>query len=180
MKRDRNRRPCCLAAIALALGACSRLPSNFADLPLESKVEAYAAYVREHNGYPRDDARSLISVHGWAAADLMAEYLDGSKKGLPAVEALIIIDRVQLRGCSLKGTRSEAAIARFLKSEPVDSLAHTEAFYAMRAIKANSSAPRFDGFTGGPCPAVPETVLPPLTLPRHCASSPAGAATGSR
>src|SRR5580692_11875648 len=91
-----------LVCLLLALSSCCALPADFASLPLEQEVRVYSDLLNRC-GRPRLAARSWISWHGWAAADLMAEYLDGAKSGFPDFEAVEIIDLVQMRGCPLRG-----------------------------------------------------------------------------
>lgn len=89
-----------------ALAGCGRLPWNFESLSLEEKVAAYEKYL-QGRGHPKIRARAQISWHGWPAADLMSQYLQGSREGLPVQEALEIIHLVQTRGCSLQGTAAK-------------------------------------------------------------------------
>lgn len=141
------------AVILGILASCWGLPNNFTSLTLEEKVEAYAHHL---NNYGRYDplARSWISWHGWAAADLMADYLKGSKSGLPKFEAIEIIELVQTRGCSLKGTAAEKALEAFIRTEPDSSLDHQVAMSALVAIQRNIIIPGGpDHLRGGPCQA---------------------------
>lgn len=138
--------------IALALGACwGRLPSNFEKLPLEKKISAYNKHLHSY-GRPLSSARSQISWHGWDAANLMAESLDGRSQGLPAAEAIGVILRVQQRGCSLKGTPAQEALERFIEREPKDSADAYLAEVTLEAIQNDVVVPGGpDTLKGGPC-----------------------------
>jgi len=92
--------------------SCGGLPRDFASLPLGDQVAAYERHFAE-GGLPSPLARRYISLHGVAAAELMAEYLDDHRHGIPPIEAIKIIHFVQLRGCHLRGTRVEDAIVRY-------------------------------------------------------------------
>src|SRR5580704_8316507 len=138
-----------LACLLLDLSSCWGLPADFSSLPLEKKVEVYS-FIMTHHGIPRLEARSWISRHGWATADLMAQYLEGTKTGLPAFEATEIIRLVQTRGCSLQGTRAEKALEHFVMKEPVGSLDYVSASSALEMIRNNLAFPGGpDGLKGG-------------------------------
>jgi hypothetical protein len=105
----------------LSLAACGGLPESFATLSLEEQVAAYESNFQKYGG-PLVEARAQISAHGLAAADLMAEYVQGKRKGLPKEEAISIIHEVQRRGFSLQGTKAENALQEFLRAEPAGSI----------------------------------------------------------
>jgi hypothetical protein len=158
VRRQRRRPPglrrLAAAGALVALISCGGgLPGNFASLPLDAKVRAYAKHLANF-GRPRLDARAGISWHGWQAADLMAASLD-AKRGaerLPASEALRIIHDVQVRGCNLRGKPAEGAVERFLAREPADSADAVLARITLRAIRASLTLPSGpDTLRGGPC-----------------------------
>jgi hypothetical protein len=134
------------------MSACWLLPSDFASLPLEQKV---AAYVRHFHNYgrPSPHARSLISWHGWLAADAMVQYVSGQKKGLPETEAIDIIYAVQVRGCSLRGTAAECAVKSYLARTPKYSAEAISAKATLDAINRDVKFGNggFDELRGGPC-----------------------------
>jgi hypothetical protein len=135
----------------LALGACGGLPSDFEKLPLEKKVSAYKEHLQNY-GRPLWSARSQISWHGWAAANLMAEYLDGRLQGFSEREAIQIIDLVQERGCSLRGTPAQESLERFLAREPSDSADYYAAKVTLEGIENDVVLPEGpDTLKGGPC-----------------------------
>jgi hypothetical protein len=134
----------------LFIWACGGLPANFETLSLEEKVVAYEAHLKV--GFPLETARSHIAWHGWPAADLMAECLGGRRPDFPINEAVIIIRRVQLRGCSLQGTAAESSLEAYLATAPRDSAERLGAELALDAIKNNYFAgAATDGLPGGPC-----------------------------
>ncbi len=139
-----------LFLLAGVLG-CGRLPSNFESLPLDQQVVAYAHHLRATRGIPLSNAQSAISWHGWLAADLMVKCIDGTRSDLPPIEAIEIITLVQRRGCSLKGTAAESAVARFLRQAPNGSLDHQAAQFAADVISEDNIDEHIDHFTTGPC-----------------------------
>ncbi len=104
-----------LAVLPCALLACGAMPLNFDSLSLDEQIDAYSRYVQAREGMYSFPARAAISLHGWPAADRMAESLEGLRPALPPVEALAIIARVQERGCSLKGTKADTAVTHYLQ-----------------------------------------------------------------
>jgi hypothetical protein len=154
-----GRHPMCIRANCLLVAfllflllACSDLPSDFDSLPLEKQVESYEEYLR-HHVRQNEIARSRISWHGWAAADLMAEYLDHRRKGLPDLEAIEIIDAVQLRGCRLRGTSAEASLKRYVEHESRETIAGLAARMTLESIQKDITlgTNRYDELSGGPC-----------------------------
>lgn len=134
------------------LAACGGLPENFELLPLEKQVTAYARHLAS-GGRPLVEARSHISFHGWTAADVMATYAAGDSPGFPPHEAVQIIDRIQLRGCDLAGTKAEAAIVRYLDrsaSNPADASVARTVLTAIRERRKFEPG-ELDGLRGGPC-----------------------------
>ncbi len=118
---------------------------------MEKQVAAYSQRL-EVNGIPLLYARSDISWHGWPAANLMAKYVEGAKKGLPTLEAIQIIRLVQLRGCPLKGTEAEAALEHYLPNAPDGSLERQAARDTLHEISANIIVgDNLDHRKGGPC-----------------------------
>ena len=144
-------RPILAGTLFALFASCGRYPYNFATLPLEKKVEVDVDHFN-HFGRPNLWAESWISWHGWAAADLMAEFLERRRVGLPDYEAIKIIDLVQTRGCSLSGTPAERALGHFLAHEPKDSVESLFARDTLETIRRNfkfRNGP--DTLTGGPC-----------------------------
>ena len=144
----------CCALILIITGGCRLLPSNFESLPLSEKVDAYAEYFKYHN-VPSVFARSRISWHGWAAADIMAQYLAGQRQGLPDIEAVEIIHAVQLRGCSLRGTSAERALEGYLSRQSKDTYDYISAKDVLGSIMSGIKYKkiRYDDLKGGPCEA---------------------------
>ncbi len=138
-------------AVFLVLVGCGGLPSNFERLSLKKQVAAYEKHLQDF-GRPRLYAESHIAWHGWEAADLMAQYLNGEKVGLPKSEALQIINLVQIRGCSLRGTVSESAVSKFLATGKLDASDRQSAESALDSIRRNVIMPNGpDSLKGGPC-----------------------------
>ena len=82
----------------------------------------------------------------------MVKYLKGEKTGLPKLEAIEILDLIQIRGCSLRGTEAERALEEFVGAAPSDSLESLYAKSALDAIRRDiivRNGP--DGLRGGPC-----------------------------
>ena len=98
-----------LLLVVTALLGCARLPANFEDLPLEQKVEAYSTFF-SRGGTSSIRARQGISLHGYPAADAMVPYVTGENEAIPLSEAVKIVVAVQMRGCSLRGTKVEDAL----------------------------------------------------------------------
>ena len=140
-----------LVGVEMVLLSCCGIPDNFPSLSLANKISTYACYLNTY-GRPRRYARSWISWHGWSAADLMSEYLSGTKTGFPKSEAIEIIDLVQVRGCPLRGTAAEKALEHFTQSEPAGSLDNLIAKSALDSIRRNVVTPGGpDHLRGGPC-----------------------------
>jgi hypothetical protein len=102
------------AFLAFALSAvyalsCRGLPSNFSELPLSEQVATYEKYAPGSRGGSLH-ARVEIAKHGLAAADAMIPYLREERAGFPREEAMLVILEVQLRGCTLRGTRAHLAL----------------------------------------------------------------------
>lgn len=135
----------------LTVVGCGGLPNDFAKLSLKEQVAAYEKHLQSF-GRPQLYAQSHISWHGWEAADLMAQDLEGKDLGLPKYEAIQIISLVQLRGCSLRGTRAERALANFLATGRPDESERQAAESALDSIRRNVVEPGGpDSLKGGPC-----------------------------
>jgi hypothetical protein len=132
---------------SLFVAGCGGLPDDFETLSLEKQVAAYEQHFA-NRGVPIEAARYDIAWHGWEAADLMAEYVTGKRSGLPTLEAIKIIRRVQWRGCSLQGTAAESALENYLSTAEPGSLELMAAEGTLRAIRAGVSG---EEFLGGPC-----------------------------
>lgn len=137
-------------AILCILTSCGGLPKDFASLPLPSQVAAYEQHFRR-GGSRLTDATSHISWHGYPAAKLMGQYLIGKRAGIPEIEAVRIIQAVQLRGCSLKGTDVESILMNFLGRDNIDTATRFEAESTLKAIAEDSHIPSWDSLKGGPC-----------------------------
>ena len=122
------------------LVGCGGLPWNFESLSLEEKVAAYEKYL-QGRGHPKIRAQAQISWHGWPAADLMSEYLNESREGLPVHEALEIIYLVQTRGCPLRGTAAEREVRSFLAREPHDTVEYLVAKTTLYVIEQDRVMP---------------------------------------
>jgi hypothetical protein len=139
------------AACMLAIVGCGGLPGDFAQLSLKEQVTAYEKHL-EGFGRPQLYAQSHIAWHGWEAAELMARDLEGKGIGLPRYEAIQIISLVQLRGCSLRGTRADSALVNFLATGRPDESERQAAESALDSIRRNIielEGP--DSLSGGPC-----------------------------
>jgi len=132
--------------------ACGGLPGNFESLNAVDKIHAYEQHLGA-GGRPLPCARREIAWHGWESADLMADYLTGKEAGLPILEAIRIIESVQLGGCSLKGTKAEAALEEARANAPVDSLERIAAESALDSIRRDIVLSGPDAFEDGPCAA---------------------------
>ncbi len=111
------KRRCLKLMLILSLGgltACWRLPSDFASMPLDQKVQAY-----EHRfklgGARSLEADDLIVRHGYSAAQAMVPYVRGEREGIPPFVAINIIWDVQIGGCNLRRSAAEDAL-RYLLS----------------------------------------------------------------
>lgn len=136
----------------LVFFGCGGLPDDFESLPLPEQVAAYERHLASL-GHPLIRARSQISWHGREAAMLMTDYLKGERKGLPRVEAIDIIQSVQLRGCDLAGTEVQATLEELLRSGTLNDLERMLANLALDAIVRGVHVPpgTLDSLRGGPC-----------------------------
>lgn len=92
--------------VGIILGAChDRLPPDFLSLPLEEKILATERFYGS-GGWTSYEAAAGISLHGYEAAAAMLPYIRG-KNEIPLLDVLDVLEKVQLRGCSLKGTKVE-------------------------------------------------------------------------
>ncbi len=141
-----------LITVSLVLFAsnCGGLPKDFESLTLEEKIEAYKHH-RNAGGMPLVLAHRAIAWHGWDAADLMARHLRAESGGLPAYDAVLIINYVQTGGCSLRGSTAEEALEDYLEDIPPDSLEALETRNALDAIHDDSISSGLDRFNDGPC-----------------------------
>lgn len=131
--------------------SCGSLPSNFGSLTLEEKIAAYKKHFQSF-GRERPWARNWIAWHGWEAADLMADFLNGKQEGIPDTEVVNILEAIQLRGCSLRGTKAEQALRARIAREPADSLLHMYIQHTLELIEQKRTLPKkFQGPPGGPC-----------------------------
>jgi hypothetical protein len=138
---------------ALLNSGCGGLPENFGALPLDKQVAAYERNFDRFGG-SLIKAQDYISWHGWAAADLMADYIAGRRSGLPQREAIQIIYDVQSRGCSLKGTAAERALKNLVRRPGVNPIDVESARNALAAISKNEISPDEAVFAKeGPCEA---------------------------
>jgi hypothetical protein len=98
-------------------------------------------------------AEKYIAWHGWSAADKMVPYLCGKKHEIRMSTAIKIINHVQIRGCSLKGTKAEKCLKDFLERAPAGSPERLSAKFALEHIQEDLwELPQdYDGLTGGPC-----------------------------
>lgn len=147
-----------LGALLLGFG---RLPADLGSLPLEAQVRAYERHFETAvlSG-PIERARSRISVHGWAAAELMAKYIRGESHGLPREEAIVIANLVEWRGSWLKESAVHLALRELAAKGSLSASEETAAKVALAAIDGNLKAgDGLDEFGSGPCQASPG---PPL------------------
>lgn len=138
----------CLLLTALALAACSSLPSNFDSLPLEQKIAAYEQHYSRNllagsllGTGPDEKARLSIAKHGLAAAQAMLPYVRGERQGLPRVEALNIILRAQNESRGLKGTDVEKVLRDFISGGKGDTYEVATAEITLDAI-VSQGAPK--------------------------------------
>jgi hypothetical protein len=140
----------CLSAAGILCG-CHTLPSDFGSRPLTSKIAAYERWIAE-TGRPNTHAQHWISWHGTPAADAMVQYLTGQRTGLPKSEALYILWDIQLRGCSLRGTSVEAALAAYTTNRLRPRVAEVElAQKVLRCIADDCHISKFDDLPPGAC-----------------------------
>jgi hypothetical protein len=138
--------------LGLFLIACGGLPGDFESLSAVDKIHAYEEHL-EAGGRPLPHARQEIAWHGREAAYLLSDYLTGSEAGLPTLEAIRIIESVQLGGCSLKGTKAEAALEEARANAPADSLERIAVESALDSIRRDIVLSGPDAFEDGPCAA---------------------------
>jgi hypothetical protein len=146
-----------IAALALSIIAvgCGGLPSDFDQLGLKEKISAYQEHLSRY-GRPLPHAQSEISWHGWKAAELMSESLCRKRTALPKYEAIAIIEKVQLRGCSLRGTVAERCMETLLQGGTLDALERSAAQRALDSIRRNVVIPDgIDTARRGPCAQAP-------------------------
>jgi hypothetical protein len=139
----------CLPLVVFAAG-CHHFPDDFPSRSLDDKIATYEHWIADA-GRPSGEAREWISWHGFPAADAMAPYISGQKKGIPRYEALHIVLNVQLRGCSLHGTSAEQVLRDYLKSNPAPGLDSSLAKTVMESIRSNSHVDNLDALPPGPC-----------------------------
>lgn len=82
----------------------------------------------------------------------MADFILGERSGLPRIEAIVIIEDIQLRGCNLSGTRAERALETLLE-EPGPTKAEKErAAGALTSIRRGLNLKgHLDTLRGGAC-----------------------------
>lgn len=140
-----------LLSALLVLGCLGGLPDDFESLPMDEKIDAYAQHLKTA-GTPLYDAQNSIARHGYPAAEEMAGFLEMQDPPLRKSEALEIIMRVQLFGCSLKGTVAETAVLSVLSrgelSELDRDLAESTLDFIRRDVKRSEGS---DGRHQGPC-----------------------------
>jgi hypothetical protein len=136
----------------LALVACSpQLPSNFASMSLHDQVNAYASY-RQNHIHQSHLACEQISVHGMAAADLMADVIEKGNPQLNKLDALTVIRLVQLRGCDLRSSRPEEVIRAAIRLHTLSTVEMSVASHTLRIIKDQKRwAPELFSVKGQPC-----------------------------
>jgi hypothetical protein len=145
---------CCVWAVATAL-ACRDFPADFSSLPLDDKITTYEHYLAR-TGRPRLEARSWISWHGLPAAEAMATYVSGQKRGIPRREAIEVLWEIQLRGCSLNGTTAQRSLGDFLSADPSPRAQDVElAREVLADIRANRHVDNLDTLPAGPCSRAP-------------------------
>lgn len=128
-----------LAAISI-VGCGGGLPPNFADLPLEAKIDSYGKYLDAHIN-PEESARLSIASHGGMAADRLSEYLTGKRSGFPYSEAMEIIQTIQERQCSLGATAVPSALKEFIARDPGTQADYTSARVTLDEIERPSDLP---------------------------------------
>jgi hypothetical protein len=121
-----------LATLFLSLPACWSLPSDFAALPLDEKVDAYSRRFRRGGGRVLD-ADDLIAAHGYEAAEAMVPFIADRKSGIPRSVAISIVWDVQSRGCDLRGSNAEKSLREVI------AIAHAKGDLAIGAEEALDS-----------------------------------------
>lgn len=140
-----------LAVGVLMLQGCNHLPADFASRSLSDKIAIYEEYIAK-TGRDDYDANLEISWHGVPAANAMALYLSGEKKGIPPPAAIDIIESVQLRGCSLEGTAAQKALVGYITSKPSPPPHYQiRAKNALEIINKNWKSENYDTLPPGPC-----------------------------
>lgn len=126
----------------LFLVACWGLPANFKGLSLDEKIKVYEHHIHS-GGAPRKDACYDIASHGLAAADRIAEFLNGRDTELSIFDQIDILREIQHRGCSLKSTQAEKALRDRLDLSgfPLDRLARERIEELLSDIQAERSYP---------------------------------------
>jgi hypothetical protein len=133
----------CLPAVlfVLTLAGCGRgLPANFKELSLDSQILTYGEYLDDHVN-PSESARLSIASHGGAAADRMAEYIAGKRSGFPSFEAIMVVEIVQERVCSLQGSSAQRALRDFAERNSSSHAEYTSAKVVLQEIDTESGLP---------------------------------------
>ena len=83
----------------------------------------------------------------------MVAFVQGKRKGIPLPLVFKIIRKVQVRGCSLKGSAAEAAVREFLESGKGTEGERAMAFGALHSIENDYTVEpgMVDSQTDGPC-----------------------------
>lgn len=139
-----SRRDVCLLALVLfplvLVGCGKRLPENFNELSLDSQISPYCEYLDDHIT-PLESARLSIASHGGSAADRMAEYIAGKRSGFPALEAIMVVEVVQEKICSLQGSSAQRALRDFLERNSISQAEYTSAKVTLNEIDTESGLP---------------------------------------
>jgi hypothetical protein len=138
----------CVLALCLLQGCGPTLPSDFASRSLDEKISIYEHYIKKR-GHPSTIAQTWISWHGFPTADAMALYLTDQREGLPKPEAIEIIQAVQLRGCSLRGTIAQKALESYLAKTPEPDPYGARSTLTM--IIEDLHVSKYDTLPPGPC-----------------------------
>jgi hypothetical protein len=115
--------------LVLVLGSCaSELPSDFNNLSVDKKIEAYGRYL-DTNIAPLQAARLSIAGHENAAAMRLAGYIAGEHSGFPELEAISILQIIQEDRCSIRDFEVSNALKKFLSRSST-----TQAEYAIAKL----------------------------------------------
>jgi hypothetical protein len=124
-----------LTIVCWSLISCRELPGDFAALPLDKKIEAYA-----RRGGRSFYAENLIAAHGYAAAEAMVPYITEEKHGILKINAIDIVWDVQSRGCDLRGSKAEKVLRQLIRDEGVRRDLRTAAEGTLESIEMGRHA----------------------------------------
>ncbi len=126
-----------IATLSLSVFACARLPDDYEDLPLDSKLAALVEYRSSFGlGYlPLEP----IADHGIEAAEKIAAMLEVPSPGDPDSDDLLrVVSLLYLGGCQLEATGLDAGLAA-LERRTTTETSVRERVAEMRPVLAKSN-----------------------------------------